>query len=102
MFSGPLIWAVHFVAIYGFIGIVCARPAMNLVWLGIGIATWGVIGAGFAAIAAIAAVYLRIKPRDAAPDNRSFIRWMSLTLSLLSAIAVVWETMAIFLVPACA
>jgi hypothetical protein len=101
LFSGPLIWAVHFVTVYGFIGILCARPPVKGAWLGFGVAAWGVTAASLLAIAAMAAVYLLVKPRDMAPDNQTFIRWMSLALSLLSAIAIIWEALAVFLVPVC-
>jgi NO-binding membrane sensor protein with MHYT domain len=101
MFSGPLIWAVHFVSIYGFTGILCARPPVSLEWLGVGAAVWVIAAASMLAIMAMAALYLFAKPRDAAPDNRVFIRWMSATLSLLSGIAIVWEALAAFLVPLC-
>jgi hypothetical protein len=101
LFAGPLIWAMHFLAIYGFTGIICARPSVYASWFGIGIVTWGIIAAGIVAIVMIAAVYLVVKPRDAAPDNHAFIRWMSVTLSLLSVVAIIWETLTVFLIPAC-
>lgn len=101
LFAGPLIWAVHFVVIYGFIGIVCARPPASAGWLGIGIPVWGITAASLIAIAALMIIYLTVKPRDTLRDNHIFIRWMSLTLSLLSMIAIIWETLAAFLVPVC-
>ncbi len=101
LFSGPLIWAVHFVAIYGFIGIVCARPPADAEWLGIGVALWGVCGASLLAVVAMAAICMWIKPRDTVRDNQVFIRWMSITLCLLSAAAIGWETLAAFMVPVC-
>lgn len=102
LFSGPLIWAVHFVVIYGFIGIVCARPPADAEWFGIGLALWGVCAASLAAVAAMAAVCIWVKPRNTGRNNQAFIRWMSITLNLLSAAAIGWETLAAFLVPACA
>jgi NO-binding membrane sensor protein with MHYT domain len=101
LFSGPLIWAGHFVAIYGFTGILCARSYANVAWLGVGIAMWAIIGTGLVALIAMAAVSLRVKPRDAAADNQVFVRWMTLALSLLSGTAIVWETLSVFLVPVC-
>lgn len=102
LFSGPIVWAVHFVAIYGFTGILCARQtATQQDWLNAGIATWVITAAGVIAIAVMAALYLWVKPRDAVQDNQIFIRWTSVTLGLLSAVAIVWETLAVFLVPAC-
>lgn len=101
LFAGPLIWAIHFVAIYGFTGVVCARPDPGAAWLGVGLLTWGLVGAALAAIAAIVAC-LAVKPKDAATDNRSFVRWVSAGLGLLAIVAIVWETMTVFLVPSCA
>lgn len=101
LFSGPLIWAVHFVAIYAFTGVVCARAGTIQAWLDMHVALWAIAGASVFALAAIAAINLGIRPRDAAPDNHRFIRWMSITLGLLSAIAIVWETLPAFLVPVC-
>lgn len=100
LFSGPLVWAVHFLAIYGFIGVVCARGAAGVSWLGIGIGTWGVAGAGLLAIAAIAASFA-LQPRHAAPDNRRFVRWITVRLGLLAMVAIAWETVTVFLVPVC-
>lgn len=99
LFSGPLIWAVHFVAIYSFNGILCARTAAQASWLGVGIATWGIGGAGILAIAAIAAC-LAVEPRGA-PDSHGFVRWVTIGLGWLAIVAIVWETLPVFLVPAC-
>lgn len=102
LFTGPLVWAVHFLAIYGFTGIVCARSLAGASWLGIGLATWVIGGAGVVAIAAIALLCLGVKPNAATPDNRSFVRWMAIGLGLLSITAIVFETLTVLLVPACA
>jgi hypothetical protein len=100
LFAGPLIWAVHFIAIYAVNGILCARLSASETWTGI--AAWAVAGAGALAIAAMAAIGLWVRPRDATPDSHAFIQWVSLMLSLLASVAIVWETLPVFLVPACA
>lgn len=101
MFSGPLIWAAHFLFIYVLNGVVCARPAAQVEWLGIGAASWGINAATIVAIGAIAAIQLRIKTRQTQAGNPDFIDWITTTLSLLSAIAIIWQTLPVFLVPAC-
>jgi NO-binding membrane sensor protein with MHYT domain len=98
VFSGPLIWAVHFVAIYGFTGVFCARLAAAPQWQSI--TTWVIVAAGLAAAAAIAAC-LAVEPKDSAPDNRRFVRRVAAGLALLAIVAIVWETMTVFLVPVC-
>lgn len=101
MFSGPLIWAAHFLFIYVLNGIVCARPAAQVEWLGIGAASWGINAATIVAIGTIAAIHLRIQARKTEADNPDFIAWIAAALSLLSIVAILWETLPVFLVPAC-
>jgi hypothetical protein len=101
MLVGPLIWAAHFLAIYVFNGILCARPHWNIQWAGMSLSSWGILGAAVIAVLAITAILLRAHPSETAADNRAFIRWMSLALSLLSMVAIVWETVPVLLLPAC-
>lgn len=101
LFSGPLVWAVHFVAIYGFTGVLCARPGASASWLGMSLATWVLLAAGLAAAAAIAAC-MAIAPRDDAHGNRHFVRWVARGLGALALVAIAWETMAVLIIPGCA
>jgi len=101
LFAGPLVWAVHFVAIYGFAGVVCARTgAAQAQWLGIHLLAWGVCALGVAALAALATCFA-LAPRTAEPDNRSFVRITSRGLLLLAGVAVLWETISVLMLPAC-
>lgn len=99
MFAGPLVWAVHFLFIYGFVGILCARPAAQAAWFGIGVAVWIISFATLAALGVILLVYLHEK-RNAA-NRAPFIRWLSGALGGLSSIAIVWETVPVFVVQVC-
>lgn len=100
LFSAPLIWGLHFVAIYGFNGVLCARPGANASWLGLSVATWVVVAAGLAAAAAIVAC-MAVAPRDAARENRRFMRWVARGLGGLAIVAIAWETMSVLLIPSC-
>ena len=102
MLSGPIIWAVHFLFVYTVNGIHCARPAMDGVWMGLPAPLWIIVAASLLALLAMAAIFLRLRsrmPRTACPG---FIPWLAGALSLLSAVAIVWETLPVLLVPACA
>jgi hypothetical protein len=101
MFTGPLIWAAHFISIYGFNGVLCARPHWNIAWEGMRLSSWGILGAAVIAVLAITVILLRVHPHDMTDDNREFTLWMSLVLSLLAMVAVVWETVPVLLLPAC-
>lgn len=101
LMAGPVVWAVHFVAIYGFIGVVCARPASQAQWLGVGWAGWVVVAMGLVAAGALVA-WLRVRPASAEPHNHRFLQRCSQALGWLALLAIAWETLAVFLVPGCA
>jgi hypothetical protein len=111
IFSGPIIWAAHFVAIYGFTGVACARALHRIEWLGIGAVSWfiGISGLlALAAIAAIAVIASRNGKRQVQSDDRglpadqhAFIGSITIMLGLLAAIAVIWESLPVLMVPVC-
>lgn len=93
--AGPIVWAVHFLAIYGFTGIVCARPTLED-----SVVTWGVLGAGVAAIAGLAFVVLGAW-REGAKEGRPFARQVGAGLAAFAALAIVLETLPVFLATPC-
>lgn len=100
LFAGPLVWAAHFVLIYGLNGVVCARPGSAARWAGLAWEAWAIAGAGVLAAAVLAAC-AAARPRSASEHSRRFVRWTSLALLALALLAIAWETLAVFLVPAC-
>jgi hypothetical protein len=100
LFAGPIVWGLHFLAIYGFTGVACARPAAGPQWLGLPWEGWVVIAAGLVAAAVLAAC-LRARPRSNLVHNREFLRATGLSLNGLALLAVVWETLAVVLLPGC-
>ncbi|WP_334190384.1 hypothetical protein [Noviherbaspirillum sp.] len=112
IFSGPIIWAAHFVAIYGFTGVACARGSHHAEWLGIGAVPWFIGISGLLALAAIATIGAlatrkgkRASQSDASgvpAEGHAFIGSMTIMLGLLAAIAIVWESLPVLLVPICA
>ncbi len=100
LFSGPLIWALHFVAIYGFTGVLCARPGANATWLGLSVAAW-VLGAAATGAGAAIVICMAVAPRGGAPEQRRFVRWVARGLGVLALVAIAWETMSVLLVPGC-
>ena len=101
LFSGPIIWAVHFLTIYGFTGVRCARPALRQEWLGTDITAWGIGIAAAVAIAVIVAVHWRCWHTSKRSDGAYFTRWMASALGILSITAIIWETVPVLLVPGC-
>jgi len=101
MLAGPIIWAAHFLFIYSVNGIACARPALHGAWAGLPVSSWIIVAAGLAALAAMALIHLRLRTRAPPIGHPGFLAWLAGALSLLSAVAVVWETIPVLLVPAC-
>lgn len=102
MFSGPIIWAIHFAFIYGFNGIMCARPFLKQEWAGLSLAGWAIVLSSAAALLAIGWFSVRGLRSDMDIHSKEFARWMTIGLSLLSAFAVILEAIPVFLVPECA
>lgn len=95
--TGPIVWAGHFLLIYGVTGVICARPPVRQEWLVTGIGTATIV-----ALVMIAGVLLWSRRTRDDPAAGGFVRRTAESLGLLSGIAVVWETVPVFLVPACA
>lgn len=102
LFSGPIIWAIHFLFIYSFNGIMCARPALQQEWAGLSLSGWAIVLASAAALLAIASINVRGWRSDMDAGNKDFVRWMTAGLGLLSAFAIILEAIPVFLVPECA
>lgn len=100
MFSGPLIWAVHFLTIYAFAALACARRFAHIEWLGTGVVAWAISLFSLLAIAAISLLAWRFS-RSKKQDEAGFAYRTAIVLSGLSVVAIIWETVPVFLVPAC-
>jgi hypothetical protein len=101
MLAGPLIWALHYLFIYSVHGVMCARPGIHTAWVGVPASAWIIVAAGLVALAAMGVIYARLRDRMPPLADASFMPWLAGALSLLSAVAVVWETVPVLLVPAC-
>lgn len=86
---GPIAWAAHFLAIYGFTAVACARGFGHWTPAAIGVAT---LLAGAACTWAIVA---GMRHREA------FERWLSAMLAAAALVAIVWEALPVFLVKPC-
>lgn len=95
--SGVLIWAVHFTAIYGFTALACALGWSSLRWLGVGVLPWTIGAATLAAVAALTAVIASALRTGTA----EFIEWMMAALAGLALVAVLFEGVAVWMVPRC-
>lgn len=99
--AGPLVWAGHFLFVYGLNGVICARPALQSHWLGLPWSSWVICGASLLALAVMAVLYRRLRGRLPTVGDPRFLPGLARALTLLSALAVIWETVPVVMLPAC-
>lgn len=108
LIGGFVIWAVHFLVIYGYVGLLCARPE----WARLQVMNFGVVSLGVAvatvaaliALAVLAAASLRDGAQTArgASSELHFLPALAAGGAALAAIAIVWEGFfSLLTVPAC-
>ncbi len=105
MLSGLMIWAAHFLGIYIFTALACARRFAEASWLGIGVVPW-VIGTATLAAAAATLVVIGLAVRDtrfstSRNNTSSFVPWMTAAFGGLALVAILWEALPVLLVPTC-
>jgi hypothetical protein len=88
--GGILVWAAHFGVLYGFTALACARGFPGAVPWVTGVAT-------VAALAALGVVAHRLRGR-----RGDFEAWLALAIAGLALVAVLYEAIPLFIVPACA
>jgi hypothetical protein len=106
MLSGLVVWAAHFMFIYGFVGLFCARPAWNVALLGFHLISFVVAVAtllGLAATLAIAVLALAGRgPSLEDPHGSHFYRFATTGGAALGAIGILWQgALPPLLLPAC-
>lgn len=91
--ASPALWAAHFFVLYASHALICARG-------GPGQGSWLLLAvlAGISGLGALAAVAGAAHGRCAA----GFPRDVALTLAALSFLGVLWTTIAVAVIPACA
>lgn len=104
LWVAPLVWAVHFLLIYGFTAHTCARKGTGG---GFDVASvpWFTGGATLLAVAILLvtiAVSLRAGAREASLSQASaFVHWLTAAMTALVLLAVLWETLPVIWIAAC-
>jgi hypothetical protein len=98
MFSGAVIWGVHFGLIYGYTALACARGFADVKWLGLSVVTAAILAA---TVLAAAAVLTFVVPAIRAGLS-SFENWMTAGGGAFALLAIVWEGFVpVLIVPVC-
>jgi hypothetical protein len=103
--AGLLIWSLHFGAIYVFQALACARGFASREVAGVGIVTAFIAAATLLALLATAAVIAtgwRTSGSTAElTDHDEFLRRLTILVAGLSAVAIVWQALPIFVMSPC-
>jgi hypothetical protein len=95
--AGPMVWAGHLFSLYLAEALLCPEQGR---WAH---APVHLIGAWLTVFALAAMLKLAIHQRPSGPTaRRSAALFVALPLTLLSTVAVLWTTLPLFLLPACA
>jgi len=109
IFGGLLIWAAHFMFVYSTNAVVCARNLDDITILGAELAPFIVMLATLAALAVACYVLyaavawggpLRGESRN--DPGSAFIRQITIVLTLLSIVAILWTALPSLIVSPCA
>jgi len=106
MMAAYLIWAVHFGAIYGFNGLVCARGWDGAELLGLPMVPVVVSAATVAALV-LTGMVLWLAVRGGGPaaraseDPRRFVRWFTAASAGAALIAILWNGLPALQVTPC-
>jgi uncharacterized membrane protein YhaH (DUF805 family) len=97
IWSGAIVWAAHFTAIYSFAALACARGYARATALGLDVVTLVVFVATLLAFVATVAISHR-----ALHDEATFENWLTASVAALAALAIVWEGFVpVFMMPPC-
>lgn len=86
--AGVIVWVLHFGFIYGVTALACARGLPAVV-------PWVIGGATAVAGAACLALIARERRRQ------GFEAWLAIGVAAAALLAIVWETLPVFMVPIC-
>lgn len=101
LIAGPVIWLAHYLLIYAINAVACARLPLGDTWMGMPVSSWAIVAASALALGAMAVVGLRQRKQVQAGTLPEFHAWLTAALCLLSAVAVAWETLPVFLASVC-
>ena len=88
--AGALVWAAHFIVLYGATALACARGHGR-------VAPWVIAIATAAGVAMAATIVAKAYPR-----RSDFVQWMTAAVAAAAIVAMLWEAVAGIVSRSCA
>lgn len=104
--AGLLVWGAHFLFIYVFAALACARSFADLRLIGFGIIPFAILAGSVAALLMLAWLSIRAwrtenEASSADPDTPRFLRYIGAALAIYSAAAIFLQTLPVLILPVC-
>lgn len=105
--AGLLVWGAHFLFIYVFAALACARAFADLRLIGIGVVPLAILASTVAALLLLAGLAVRAWRTEnrvlaADPDTPRFLRHLGAALTVYSAAAILLQALPALIIPVCA
>lgn len=106
--AAMMVWAAHFLVVYGAQATACARGMAGATLFGQPFVQAMVLGITAISLVAVAIIGFRAWHRlrsglagQEGEDEPQFTVWMAAAISLLSALAIIWEAVPVFILGPC-
>jgi hypothetical protein len=95
MVAGALVWAIHFMASYGILTLVCVRGLVGVTWAGVGLVDWTMVTLTALALLTLGTLVGIVRRRD------RFVDRIAMGVAGLAALAIAWEAWLVTRGPPC-
>lgn len=104
--AGLLVWGAHFLFVYIFAALACARAFADVRVVGLGVVPLAVLMSTVAALLLLAWLSIRAwrsenRVHTADPATPRFLRHLGAALAIFSAAAILLQTLPVLIIPVC-
>ena len=105
--AGLLIWGAHFLFVYVFAALACARAFASMRLIGVGVVPLAILASTVAALLLLAWLSRRAwrgesRVHATDPDTPRFLRYVGAALAIYSAAAILLQALPVLIIPVCA
>jgi hypothetical protein len=104
--AGLLVWGGHFLFIYVFAALACARAFADMHLFGVGVVPLAILASTVVALLLLAWLSVRgwrteNRVPTSGPNTPSFLRHLGAALGIYSAVAILLQALPVLIIPVC-